>query len=96
MEGFKTFQDMLEKDRNCHEAMFGLGKINFTLKRYELAEKWFTEAYLKRKDLAYRVWLGFSYIQLFNLVPVSNKRKVKFAQYAVKNLGSRKSFYCFY
>ena len=70
--------------------MFGLGKINFAIKRYELAEKWFTEAYLKRRDMAYRVWLGFCYIQLFKLVPTSNKRKVKFAQYAVKNLGSRK------
>ena len=58
--------------------MFGLGKINFAVKRYELAEKWFTEACIKRKDLAYRVWLGFTYIQLFNLVPLNNKRKAKF------------------
>ena len=70
---------MLEKDPTCHEAMFGLCKINFAIKRYELAEKWFTEAYLKRRDMAYRVWLGFCYIQLFKLVPTSNKRKVKFA-----------------
>ena len=53
---------MLKKDPDCHEAMFGLGKINFALKRYELSEKWFNEAYLKRRDMAYRVWLGFTFV----------------------------------
>ena len=80
---------MLKKDPTCHEAMFGLGKINFAIKRYELSEKWFNEAYLKRRDMAYRVWLGFTFVQLFKLVPNNNKRKPKFGSYAVKNLGSR-------
>lgn len=39
--GFNQFQSMLEMDKSCHEAMYGLGKVNFFVKRYELAERWF-------------------------------------------------------
>lgn len=41
MEGFNQFETMLRKDKSCHEAMFGLGKLNFLIKRYEIAERWF-------------------------------------------------------
>ena len=45
MTGFNQFQSMLSMDKGCHEAMYGLGKVNFFVKRYELAERWFTKAY---------------------------------------------------
>ena len=48
---------MLKKDPDCHEAMFGLGKINFALKRYELSEKSMKGGYknsVKRGGMARR------------------------------------------
>ena len=53
---------MLRMDKTCHEAMFGLGKLNFLIKRYELAERWFADAFAKKRDYVYRAWLGFTYI----------------------------------
>ena len=37
MAGFNQFQALLRTNSRCHEAMYGLGKINFVVKRYELA-----------------------------------------------------------
>ena len=54
----------MKMDPDSHEAMFGLGKLNFLIKRYELAERWFTEAFSKKRDYVYRAWLGFTYMQL--------------------------------
>ena len=62
MEGFNQFEAMLRMDKSCHEAMFGLGKLNFMIKRYELAERWFADAFAKKRDFVYRAWLGFTYI----------------------------------
>lgn len=42
---FKLFTDMLRADALCHEAMFGLGRINYVQGRYEIAEKWFIKSY---------------------------------------------------
>jgi len=41
---------MLKQDKTCHEAMFGLGKLNFQIKRYELAERWFNDALALKRD----------------------------------------------
>jgi len=53
---------MLRMDKTSHEAMFGLGKLNFMIKRYELAERWFADAFAKKRDYVYRAWLGFTYV----------------------------------
>ena len=45
---------MLRMDKSCHEAMFGLGKLNFMIKRYELAERWFADAFAKNAGLSAR------------------------------------------
>lgn len=31
MEGFRVFEKMLQADAKCHEAMFGLAKINYKI-----------------------------------------------------------------
>lgn len=41
MTGFHQFESILRMDDTSHEAMFGLGKINFMIKRYEIAVHWF-------------------------------------------------------
>ena len=75
-------------DKTCHEAMFGLGKLNFLIKRYELAERWFADAFAKKRDYVYRAWLGFTYIQLYNAVTDDNPKGPKYLGYAVQNLTS--------
>ena len=86
MEGFNQFEAMLRMDKTCHEAMFGLGKLNFMIKRYELAERWFSDAFAQQRDYVYRAWLGFTYIQLNKAVTDSNPKGSKYLSYAVKNL----------
>lgn len=44
-QGFRLFVDMLKSDPKCHEAMFGLGRINYIQGRYENAEKWLIKSY---------------------------------------------------
>ena len=46
--------------------MFGLGKLNFMIKRYELAARWFSDAVAQKRDYVYRAWLGFTHIKLAN------------------------------
>ena len=45
LTGFSQFEQMVKMDDKCHEAMFGLGKLNFLIKRYELAARWFADAF---------------------------------------------------
>ena len=66
--------------------MFGLAKLNYKIKRYETAEYWLVKAYTQYRDIAYRIWLGFTYFKLYELLPISNPKKAKFASFAVKNL----------
>jgi len=35
--GFRLFMDMYKSNPKCHEAMFGLGRINYIQGRYETA-----------------------------------------------------------
>jgi len=86
MTGFNQFETMLKMDESCHEAMYGLGKLNFLLKRYELAEKWLIEAYTKKRDKVYRAWLGFTHIRLSQVVAVENPNRIKYLVSAVRNL----------
>ena len=86
MEGFNQFEAMLNFDKKAHEAMFGLGKLNFMIKRYELAERWFEDALKQKSDYVYRAWLGFTYIQLWKAVTPENPKGIKYLNYAVKNL----------
>lgn len=59
-QGFQLFLNMLKSDPKCHEAMFGLGRINYIQGRYEIAEKWLIKSYETKRDFAYRVWLGYT------------------------------------
>lgn len=77
---------MLKMDESCHEAMYGLGKLNFLIKRYELAEKWFLNAFAKKRDKVYRAWLGFTYIKLSQAVTLDNPNRSKYLDLSVKNL----------
>lgn len=86
MEGFRVFQKMLQADEKSHEAMFGLGQLNYRIQRYETAEHWLVKAYTLHKDIAYRFWLGMTYFKLYELLPLANPKKAKFASYAAKNL----------
>ena len=86
MEGFCQFESMLRMDKDCHEAMFGLGKLNFLIKRYELAERWFSDAFGKKRDYVYRAWLGFTYIYLSKALTPENPKSKKYLEYAVRNL----------
>jgi uncharacterized protein HemY len=86
MEGFRVFQKMLQADDKSHEAMFGLGQLNFKIQRYEIAEYWFVKAYTLHRDISYRFWLGVTYMKLFELLPITNQNKAKFASFAAKNL----------
>lgn len=70
MEGYRFFEKMLNADSKCHEAMFGIGKLNFKIKRYEIAEYWFVKAYTLHRDIAYRLWLGFTYFKLYDILPL--------------------------
>lgn len=40
MEGYRVFEKMLQADSKCHEAMFGLAKLNYKINRFEIAEYW--------------------------------------------------------
>ena len=86
MEGFRVFQKMLQADDKSHEAMFGLGQLNFKIQRYEIAEYWFVKAYTLHRDISYRFWLGVTYMKLFELLPITNPNKAKFVSFAAKNL----------
>jgi len=83
---FNQFQSMLKMDEKCHEAMYGLGKVNFLIKRYELAERWFMKAYQVKHDKVYRAWLGLTYIKLAEAVTPENKNRITYLKYAAKNL----------
>jgi len=85
-DGFRIFTMMYQADKKCHEAMFGIARANFTVGRFENAEQWLVLAYQNEKDLAYRVWLGYTYMEMYKRLPRINPRKLKFAKYAVKNL----------
>lgn len=85
LEGFSIFTKMLQADEKSHEAMFGLGQLNFRIQRYETAEFWFVKAYTRKKDIAYRFWLAMTYFKLFDISSKSNKRRARFAGYAAKN-----------
>lgn len=65
--------------------MFGLGQLNFKIKRYEMAEYWFTRAYSTHKDIAYRFWLAMSQFKLYEICALENPRKTKYAQSAIHN-----------
>jgi len=86
MTGFNQFESMLKMDTSCHEAMYGLGKLNFLIKRYELAERWFKNAYAKKRDKVYRAWLGFTYLKLSQVVTLDNPNRAKYLEDAVRNL----------
>ena len=77
---------MMRDDPKCHEGMFGLGRINYIQGRYEIAEKWLMKAYEVKRDFAYRVWLGFTQMQLYRVCTPENPKKLKFVQNAVANL----------
>lgn len=85
-QGFTLFRSMILADPNCHEAMFGLGRINYIQGRYDNAEKWLIKAYETKRDFTYRVWLGFTQVQLFKICTSDNPKKLRFAQNAVANL----------
>jgi hypothetical protein len=69
---------MMRDDPKCHEGMFGLGRINYIQGRYEIAEKWLMKAYEVKRDFAYRVWLGFTQMQLYRVCTPENPKKLKF------------------
>lgn len=85
-QGFTLFKSMIQADPKCHEAMFGLGRINYIQGRYENAEKWLIKAYETKRDFTYRVWLGFTQVQLYKICTADNPKKLRFAQNAVANL----------
>lgn len=66
--------------------MFGLGQLNFKIKRYETAEYWLAKACNIHKDIAYRFWLGLTYFKLYELLSETNPKKAKFASFAARNL----------
>jgi hypothetical protein len=78
-QGFTLFRSMILADPKCHEAMFGLGRINYIQGRYENAEKWLIKAYETKRDFTYRVWLGFTQVQLFKICTSDNPKKLRFA-----------------
>jgi hypothetical protein len=77
---------MLRADLKCHEAMFGLGRINYVQGRYEIAERWFIKSYETNRDFAVRVWLGFTQLNLFKVCRNDNPKKMRFAKNAFDNL----------
>ena len=60
LRGYELFKQMYEADNKTHEALFGLGRINYVQGRYEIAEKLFIKAYEAKRDFVYRVWLGYT------------------------------------
>ena len=73
-------------DPKCHEAIFGLGRINYIQGRYEIAEKLFIKAYEVKRDFVYRVWLGYTQYMLFKVCTPENPKKMKIALNALQNL----------
>lgn len=59
-EGYFLFSQLYNADPSCHEALFGLARINYMQGRYEIAEKLLIKAYGVKRDFVYRVWLGFA------------------------------------
>jgi uncharacterized protein HemY len=52
-----SFNSMLSKDDNCHEAHFGLGKLHAYVGEFEIASKHLKKAAsLNFNDQMYRVW----------------------------------------
>lgn len=86
MQGYTLFEQMYKSDSKCHEAMFGLARINYAQGRYEIAEKLLIKAYETKRDFAYRVWLGYTQFQLYKICTPQNPKKVKNAQNAFANL----------
>lgn len=41
----KLFVNKLRREPYCHEALFGLGKLSFSIKLYEKAETYFKKAF---------------------------------------------------
>lgn len=60
LQGYAQFSQLYEVDPKCHEALYGLGRINYVQQRYELAEKLLIKAYTYRRDFTYRLWLGYT------------------------------------
>ena len=85
-QGHILFCSMLEKDPKCHEAMFGLGRINYVQGRYELAERCFIKSYEGHRDFTYRVWLGFTQLKLASICTAENPKKFRYAQNAFMNM----------
>lgn len=73
-------------DKTCHEGMFGLARINYIQGRYEIAEALLVRAYETKRDFTYRVWLGYTYLQLFRVCTFENPKKIKFAERAIQHL----------
>ena len=65
--------------------MFGLGKLNLLIKRYELAARWFTDALAQKRDYVYKVWLAFTHVKLANALTPANPKKLKYLEYAVRD-----------
>lgn len=59
-QGYALYEQMWSADKKCHEAMFGLARINYAQGRYEISEKLLIKAYSIKRDFVYRVWLGFT------------------------------------
>lgn len=59
-QGYVLFENLYGADKKCHEALFGLARINYIQGRYEIAEKLLIKAYGEKRDFVYRVWLGYT------------------------------------
>ena len=66
-QGYSLYEKLFTADKRCHEAMFGLAKVNYAQGRYEIAEKLLIKAYQVKRDFVYRVWLGYCQMQLFRV-----------------------------
>lgn len=76
---------MLSSNSKCHEALFGLGRINYAQGRYDIAEKCLVKAYEIGRDFTYRVWLAFTQLQLHRVASDDNPKKLQFAENAFSN-----------
>ena len=86
MKGYDLFSKLYRSDAKCHEALFGLGRINYVQGRYEIAEKLFIKAYELKRDFVYRVWLGFTQMQMFRVLADGNPNKEIVGKNAFLNL----------
>lgn len=85
VQGYSLFSGLFAQDKKCHEAAFGLARINYSIGRYELSEKLLIKAYEAKRDFVYRVWLGYTQLQMF-LVATDPAVKTKMANNAIVNL----------